>query len=225
MCARQGLHPECCGCWPPDPGHTCHDVLHHRHKVGRLAEGGVVVLILERNGQASGTRKPGLVTAGRLDTAAPRNSADLSVTEPGGVSRGNQVTLQLGPVHSGRTGLGETCREFERMDGEGQSDENEWRQLGLPVTPSSPGSPVGLPAELQVHSSSLNLSLSSAPHLDLPIQLHQDASRRFQEPSYQCSPSRNEGRKEYLNPEDIGSMQWQAGGSQSWNSRPFCTRV
>lgn len=33
----------------PDPGRTCHDVLHHRYKVGRLAEGGgVVVLILER---------------------------------------------------------------------------------------------------------------------------------------------------------------------------------
>ena len=67
----------------PDPGHTCHDVLHHRHKVGRLAEGGgVVVLILER--KRTGFRNQG----GSLDRSlqggwtrpAPRSSADLSVS-------------------------------------------------------------------------------------------------------------------------------------------------
>lgn len=44
--------PQDCSCLfvpvlSPAPG-TCHDVLHHRNEVGRLAEGGrVVVLVLE----------------------------------------------------------------------------------------------------------------------------------------------------------------------------------
>lgn len=38
----------------PCPTCTCHDVLHHRHEVGGLAEGGrVVVLILEGSTQVS----------------------------------------------------------------------------------------------------------------------------------------------------------------------------
>lgn len=44
----QGLQLPICALSAPCPTCTCHDVFHHRNKVGRLAEGGrVVVLILE----------------------------------------------------------------------------------------------------------------------------------------------------------------------------------
>lgn len=116
--------------WPavlaglPDLGHTCHDVLHHRDEVGRLAEGGrIVILILER--KCTGFRNQG----GSLDWSlqggwtrlAPRSSADLCVMEPGGVSRGNQVTHQLGYSSQWQDRPWRDLWE-SRTDGDGQSD-------------------------------------------------------------------------------------------------------
>lgn len=55
MCKVGSVHGRCHARWLPDVipsrlGRTCHDVLHHGDEVGRLAEGGrVVILILERN--------------------------------------------------------------------------------------------------------------------------------------------------------------------------------
>lgn len=49
-----GLLPSCLPRW----GYTCHDVLHYRDKVGRLAEGGrVVVFILKRKKIDAGARE------------------------------------------------------------------------------------------------------------------------------------------------------------------------
>lgn len=70
----------------PDPSCTCHDVLHHGNEVGRLAEGGrVVVLILEGKHTDPGVSEARgqlstVGTEGQFGLAGPEGLWPLGIT-------------------------------------------------------------------------------------------------------------------------------------------------
>lgn len=100
-CARSGFHavgampaglpPSCL----PSPGRTCHDVLHHGDKVGGLAEGGrVVVLILEQKRDT--LQEPGRHSQAGMEELRPQcmTRARWGVTGwPGGPPAGLQFKV------------------------------------------------------------------------------------------------------------------------------------
>lgn len=114
-CARSGFHavgtmpaglpPSCL----PSPGRTCHDVLHHGYEVGRLAEGGrVVVLILEqkRDTLQEPGRHSGLVGIAGWHRGALASMYNQSQV---GCHRVARWPPSWATVQGGRIGFGETC--------------------------------------------------------------------------------------------------------------------
>lgn len=168
---------------PPAWARTCHDALHHRDEVRRLAEGGRVVIFILQSRQ-TGCRSQGGSGGWSAIPCWHQTGAGHGWHEGtlAPMYNWSQAGVMWGQAP---LWLSYSSRRWDRpwgsmwgsgRDGEDQGDGERRQQSGLPTTPS-PCSPVGLPeeAELRAYSSSPS---SSAPRRGCLLRLSSSALPR-----------------------------------------------